>query len=125
MTDAKPDQKLDQKADCIFCQIVAETRPARLFHDDPQCIAIADVKPQAPMHLLIVPKRHIISLSHATPDSTQLLGHLMIVAAQIARAQHVANGYRVVMNTGDDGGQTVHHVHLHLLGGRAMNWPPG
>jgi histidine triad (HIT) family protein len=123
--DQKPEQKLDQRADCLFCQIVAEKVPARLFHEDGQCIVFADIKPQAPMHLLVVPKRHLVSLSQASGDNEPLLGHLMMVAAQLAREKQVFNGYRVVVNTGEDGGQTVQHLHLHLLGGRQMHWPPG
>jgi len=111
--------------DCLFCKIVAETIPARRFHDDAQCIAIADINPQAPVHLLIVPKRHLASLGHAAAEHTPLLGHLMSVAAELARAQQLADGYRVVVNTGENGGQSVDHLHLHLLGGRQMAWPPG
>jgi len=111
--------------DCLFCKIVAGTIPATRIHEDEQSIAFADINPQAPTHLLVIPKRHIASLAQAVAEDTPLLGHLMAVASDLARTHHLAKGYRIVVNTGDDGGQTVHHLHLHLLGGRHMTWPPG
>jgi len=115
----------DQNPDCLFCKIVAGTIPAKRLYEDEESIAFADINPQAPAHLLIIPKRHIASLAQAVAEDTPLLGHLMTVATGIARTHGLANGYRIVINTGDDGGQTVHHLHLHLLGGRHMTWPPG
>jgi histidine triad (HIT) family protein len=111
--------------DCLFCRIVAGTIPAQRLHEDAHTLAFADIHPQAPTHLLIIPKQHVASMAHATDEDTPVLGHLLAVAAQLARAQKLDAGYRVVVNTGDDGGQTVHHLHLHLLGGRSMTWPPG
>jgi len=111
--------------DCLFCKIVAGVIPARLLHEDAETIAFADIRPQAPTHLLVIPKRHIASLAYAQPEDAALLGHLLAVAGEIARAQRLHNGYRLVINTGSDGGQTVDHLHVHLLGGRAMGWPPG
>jgi histidine triad (HIT) family protein len=111
--------------DCLFCKIVAGTIPVKRLHEDEQSIAFADINPQAPTHLLIIPKRHIASLARAVAEDTPVLGHLMAAATEIARSSGLANGYRIVINTGDDGGQTVHHLHLHLLGGRHMTWPPG
>lgn len=111
--------------DCLFCKIAAGTLPVKRLHEDEQSIAFADINPQAPAHLLIIPKQHIASLAQAAAEDKPLLGHLMAVASDVARAHHLANGYRIVINTGDDGGQTVHHLHLHLLGGRHMTWPPG
>jgi histidine triad (HIT) family protein len=111
--------------DCLFCKIVAGTIPAKRLHEDDQSIAFADINPQAPTHLLIIPKQHLTSLAHVAKEDAPLLGHLTAVATDLARTHGLTNGYRLVVNTGDDGGQTVHHLHLHLLGGRPMHWPPG
>ncbi len=111
--------------DCLFCKIVAGTIPASRIYEDELCLAFPDINPQAPTHLLIIPKQHIVSTAKATAEHTPLLGHMMATAAELARSLKLDRGYRVVLNTGDDGGQTVHHLHLHLLGGRAMRWPPG
>lgn len=111
--------------DCLFCKIIAGTIPANRVYEDEYCIGFPDINPQAPTHLLIIPKQHIASLAKADPEHKPLVGHLISVATQIARSHKLDGGYRVVINTGDDGGQTVHHLHLHLLGGRPMTWPPG
>ena len=111
--------------DCLFCKIVEGTIPANRVYEDEWCIGFPDINPQAPTHLLVIPKQHIASQAKALAEHKPLLGHLMAAAADLARAQGLDKGYRVVVNTGDDGGQTVHHLHLHLLGGRAMRWPPG
>lgn len=111
--------------DCLFCKIADGEIPARKVYEDDSCIAFHDIHPQAPTHLLLIPKRHIGSLAHANESDKELLGHLTLVAAELAAKEKLANGFRVVMNAGDDGGQTVHHLHLHVLGGRAMHWPPG
>lgn len=112
-------------ADCLFCKIANGTIPTSHIYEDDLCLAFPDVNPQAPTHLLIIPRQHIASHAHTQPDDARLLGHMVAKAAEIARSQGLANGYRVVMNTGRDGGQTVEHLHLHLLGGRHMTWPPG
>jgi histidine triad (HIT) family protein len=112
-------------ADCLFCKIVAGTIPAKRVYEDELCLCFADIHPQAPTHLLIIPKEHIASQAHAEETHAALLGHLMGTAARVARSAGLDRGYRVVINTGRDGGQTVDHLHLHLLGGRAMGWPPG
>lgn len=112
-------------ADCLFCKIIAGTIPASRLYEDEFCIGFPDINPQAPTHLLIVPKTHIASLARAEAEHSPLVGHLMATAAKIAHSENLDRGYRVVVNTGDDGGQTVHHLHLHLLGGRPMSWPPG
>ncbi len=112
-------------SECIFCKIVAGTIPAKLLHEDELSIAFSDINPQAPVHVLVIPKEHLSSVAHATMEHTALLGHLLSTAAKIAEAQGLAKGYRVVTNVGADGGQTVDHLHLHVLGGRAMHWPPG
>lgn len=111
--------------DCLFCKIIAGTIPANRVFEDEFCIAFPDINPQAPTHLVVIPKQHIASQAKALAEHKTLLGHLMLTAADLARMQKLDKGYRVVVNTGDQGGQTIHHLHLHLLGGRAMTWPPG
>jgi histidine triad (HIT) family protein len=111
--------------DCLFCRIAGGSIPAKRLYEDELCLCFADINPQAPAHLLIISKEHIASLAHAGPEQALLLGHLMFKAAELARSQGLDRGFRVVVNTGEDGGQTVDHLHLHLLGGRPMTWPPG
>jgi histidine triad (HIT) family protein len=111
--------------DCIFCKIAAGTIPSKKVYEDDEVYAFSDINPQAPVHTLIIPKVHIASLAEAAAGHKELLGHMHLTAAGLARAQGLEKGYRVVINTGPDGGQTVDHLHLHLLGGRAMHWPPG
>lgn len=111
--------------DCIFCKIAAGQIPSKRLYEDDQVFAFADINPQAPVHALIVPKRHIASLAHASREDAPLLGHLHAVAAELAAQQGLSQGFRTVINIGADGGQTVDHLHVHLLGGRAMHWPPG
>jgi histidine triad (HIT) family protein len=113
------------KSDCLFCKIVAGTIPARRVYEDDLCLCFADIHPQAPTHLLIISKQHIASLAQAKVGDAPLLGHLLAKTAEVARGAGLTHGYRVVINTGADGGQTVDHLHLHLLGGRHMGWPPG
>jgi histidine triad (HIT) family protein len=110
---------------CLFCNIASGAIPVTRLYEDDLTLAFPDINPQAPTHILIIPKQHIASVAHATPVDTPLLGHLFAAAAQVARDQNLASGYRLVINTGPDGGQTVDHLHLHLLGGRHMTWPPG
>jgi histidine triad (HIT) family protein len=111
---------------CIFCRIARRELPAELMHEDDQCVAFRDLNPQAPVHWLIVPKRHIERLHDLTEADRALLGHLLLTARAMAERAGVAQGgYRTVINNGADGGQTVPHLHLHLFGGRAMRWPPG
>ena len=111
--------------DCLFCKIVAGEIPAKKLYEDEHAIAFTDINPQAPVHVLIVPRRHISSHAQATRSDASLLGHMLNVASEIAQQQGLGRGYRTVINTGPDGGQTVDHLHMHLLGGRAMHWPPG
>ncbi len=113
--------------DCLFCKIVNGEIPAKKIFEDDYAIAFRDINPQAPIHVLVVPRKHSASLAEvgATAEDKALLGHLLALVDQIARAEHLVQGYRTVINTGPDGGQTVDHLHLHLLGGRAMHWPPG
>ncbi len=112
-------------SDCLFCKILDGEIPANRVYEDELCIGFPDIKPQARTHLLIIPKEHIASQAKAAPEQTPLLGHLLATAAELARMYRLDKGYRVVINTGEDGGQTVNHLHLHLLGGRHMAWPPG
>ena len=111
--------------DCLFCKIVAGAIPAKRIHEDDRTLAFADINPQAPTHLLIIPKDHIGSHAEAEGRHAELLGHLLVTAGELARTRGLDRGYRLVINTGPDGGQTVDHLHVHLLGGRAMGWPPG
>ena len=115
---------------CLFCKIIQGQIPSTAVYQDELVYAFADINPKAPVHVLVVPHEHIGSLDEAGLDETgvakrALLGHLIWAAAKIAREKKLANGYRVVVNTGPDGGQTVDHLHLHLMGGRQMTWPPG
>ena len=110
---------------CLFCRIVAGEIPSTPVYQDELSYAFADINPKAPVHILIVPREHISSMFEADESKRALLGHLMLAAAEIARNKGLANGYRIVVNTGSDGGQTVDHLHLHLLGGRPLTWPPG
>ena len=110
---------------CLFCKIVDGSIPSTAVYQDEQCYAFADIHPQAPVHVLITPREHIGSLADCIEGDHALLGHLLWTAAQIAHAKGLTNGYRVVVNAGEDGGQTVDHLHVHLLGGRPLTWPPG
>jgi histidine triad (HIT) family protein len=111
--------------DCLFCKIAGGEIPAKRLYEDDDAVVFADLHPQAPVHVLVIPRKHIPSLAHLSLGDEQLIGHLHAVAKKVAEAQGLSNGFRTVMNTGSDGGQTVDHVHLHLLGGRSMHWPPG
>jgi histidine triad (HIT) family protein len=110
---------------CLFCKIADGSIPSTAVYQDEQCYAFADIHPQAPVHILIVPRVHIASLAETSSQDAAMLGHLLATAAEIARNKELGAGYRVVFNTGVDGGQTVGHLHLHLLGGRGLSWPPG
>ncbi len=110
---------------CLFCKIVEGQIPSTPVYQDELSYAFADIHPQAPVHVLVVPREHIASLDGAEENHRALLGHLMHAAARIAQQKGLGKGYRVVVNTGADGGQTVDHLHLHVLGGRHMAWPPG
>ncbi len=113
-------------SDCLFCKIVNKEIPAKVVFEDDQILAFEDVSPQAPVHILVIPKNHIPSLEDTGPSNTNLLGRLLEVARDQARVLKIdADGYRTVINTGANGGQAVFHIHVHLLGGRPMAWPPG
>lgn len=112
--------------DCIFCKIANKEIPAKTVYEDEEVYAFHDLNPQAPAHALVIPKRHIANLALAEESDSPLLGRLMSAAAHVARTLGIAeSGFRVVANVGPDGGQTVDHLHLHVLGGRHMAWPPG
>lgn len=110
--------------DCLFCKIVAKEIPAQLVHEDEQAVAFKDINPQAPTHLLIVSKKHIPSLAQARDEDAALLGHLQRTAARVAEKGRLSS-FRLVTNNGRGAGQSVDHLHYHLLGGRSMTWPPG
>lgn len=110
----------------IFKKIIDREIPAKIVFEDDLCLAFRDVNPQAPVHVLLIPKKEIASLDDVTEADTALMGHLLSVAPKIAKQEGLApKGYRVVINNGAHAGQTVHHLHLHILGGRALGWPPG
>ncbi len=111
--------------DCIFCRIVSGEIPSQKAYEDEWIYAFHDLEPQAPVHVLIVPKKHLDSLDDATLDDQALLGHLLLKVKEIAESLGLENGYRLVANTGADGMQSVKHLHFHLLGKRRMLWPPG
>jgi histidine triad (HIT) family protein len=113
------------KTDTIFSKIIRKEIPADIVYEDEWAIAFRDISPQAPVHILVIPKKPIPRLADAEADDAPLLGHLLMTVQQIADREGLEDGYRVVINTGADGGQTVYHLHLHLLGGRALTWPPG
>jgi histidine triad (HIT) family protein len=112
--------------DCIFCKIVAGGIPAAKIFEDDRAVVFRDINPQAPTHALVIPREHVASLNEAGGADEALLGHLLLVAARVARDEGLADaGYRTVINTGAEAGQSVFHIHVHLLGGRRLTWPPG
>ncbi|MEW6364641.1 MAG: histidine triad nucleotide-binding protein [Acidobacteriota bacterium] len=111
---------------CLFCQIAEKKKPSRVVYEDEQMFAFEDINPQAPVHILIVPKRHVPGLDQASQEDRQMLGQLLLVAQKIARDRGIhESGYRLLVNQGPDAGQSVFHMHFHLLGGRVLHWPPG
>ena len=112
--------------DCIFCRIAAGEIPAKLVREDENVVAFRDIDPKSPTHVVVIPRRHIASVNDLEPGDAALLGEIFLAAKEIAREEGIAaSGYRLVMNAGRDGGQSVDHIHLHLLGGRRHSWPPG
>ena len=111
--------------DCLFCKIAGKKIPSKTVYEDEDVFAFEDVGPQAPTHILICPRKHFASLDEATPADQAVLGKLQLVAAQLARKLKLVEGYRTVLNNGRGAGQSVFHLHLHLLGGRVFRWPPG
>ncbi len=112
-------------AETIFSKIIKREIPAEIVYEDDLCLAFKDINPQAPVHILVIPKKPIPLLDSAEETDEALLGHLLLKVKQIAQETGLSNGYRVVINNGNDGGQTVDHLHLHILGKRQMQWPPG
>jgi histidine triad (HIT) family protein len=112
--------------DCIFCHIIERKASAKIVYEDETVVAFEDVRPQSPVHLLVITRKHMASLNEATAEDEKLLGHLLTVAAQLARERQLATkGYRTVINNGSWAGQSVSHLHVHVLGGRVFHWPPG
>jgi len=112
--------------DCLFCKIVSGQIESKKVYEDDLCFAFHDIEPRAPVHVLIIPKEHISSLREADESQENILGHLLIVASKIAKQMGVSeSGYRIAINAGPDAGMAVHHLHVHLLGGRRLKWPPG
>ena len=109
----------------IFKKIIDREIPAEIIYEDELCLAFKDVNPQAPIHVLVIPKQEITSIDHLESEDQELAGHLILTVGKIAKMLGLENGYRTIVNTGTEGGQTVDHLHLHLLGGRALHWPPG
>lgn len=112
-------------SDCIFCMLANGEIPTSMVYEDELIACFRDADPQAPVHCLIVPKKHVASLNDLTDDYAEVMAHIMLKIKDIAAAEGLENGYRVVINTGEDGGQTVPHLHVHLLGKRSLQWPPG
>ncbi len=111
--------------DCLFCNMIAGKTPCRKVFEDEHVFVIEDIRPQAPTHVLVLPKKHIRGLKEAQPEDAEMIGRLHLVAAQIARQRGIEDGYRTCFNVGPRSGQSVFHLHLHLIGGRDMKWPPG
>lgn len=109
----------------LFTRIIEGEIPGDFVHRDDRCVVIRDIQPQAPVHLLVIPVKPLAGIQGAAPEDQELLGHLMLVAQRVARDEGLGSGYRLVVNAGEDGGQEVGHLHIHVLGGRRMNWPPG
>ena len=111
--------------DCLFCRIIAGEIPAKKIYEDEHTFAFEDINPQAPTHVLVVPKRHVAGLKEASDEDAEIVGLCHLAAARIARERGIENGYRTVLNVGPGAGQSVFHLHVHLLGGRNLKWPPG
>jgi histidine triad (HIT) family protein len=111
--------------DCLFCKMISGQIPTKKVYADDRVFAFEDIQPQAPTHVLIIPKQHIAGLKEAKPEDAEILGYCQLIAAKIARDRGIEEGYRTVYNVGPRAGQSVFHVHLHLIGGRDMKWPPG
>ncbi|MBW4651178.1 MAG: histidine triad nucleotide-binding protein [Kastovskya adunca ATA6-11-RM4] len=112
-------------SETIFSKIIRKEIPADIVYEDDLALAFKDINPQAPVHILVIPKKTIVQLATAESDDHAVLGHLLLTAKRVAEEAGLSNGYRVVINNGADGGQTVDHLHLHILGGRSLQWPPG
>ena len=109
----------------LFSKIIDGEIPGDFIHQDDHCVVLRDVNPQAPVHLLVIPKKPIPRVGEASPQDSGLLGHLLLVASDVANKESLSDGFRIVVNNGPDGGESVPHLHVHVLGGRSMSWPPG
>lgn len=116
---------MSETKETIFSKIIRREIPAEIVYEDDLALAFKDITPQAPVHILVIPKKPIPKLADAQPEDHKIMGHLLLTAQRVAEQAGLTNGYRVVINNGHDGGQTVYHLHLHILGGREMGWPPG
>lgn len=112
-------------SDCLFCKIIEGKIPSKKVYEDDRVYAFEDIDPKAPTHVLIIPKKHIVGLKEAQPEDAELLGYMQLVAAKLGHERGIEEGYRTVLNVGPNSGQSVFHIHLHLIGGRKMAWPPG
>ena len=112
-------------SDCLFCRIIRGEIPAKKVYEDDKVFAFEDINPQAPTHVLIIPKKHIVGIDRANPEDAEIIGYSHLIAAKLGRERGIEQGYRTVYNVGPDSGQSVFHLHLHLIGGRKMAWPPG
>jgi histidine triad (HIT) family protein len=112
-------------ADCLFCKIAGKQIPSKIVYEDPEIFAFEDISPQAPTHILICPRKHFASLDEAKPEDQAVIGKMHLIAAGLARERNLLDGYRTIFNNGRGAGQSVFHLHLHLLGGRVFRWPPG
>uniref|UniRef100_A0A1B6LA69 HIT domain-containing protein n=1 Tax=Graphocephala atropunctata TaxID=36148 RepID=A0A1B6LA69_9HEMI len=118
-------QEAKPGTDTIFGKILRKEIPCSFIHEDEKCVAFHDVNPQAPVHFLVIPRKPIAMLSDVAPSDSELLGHMMVIAAKVAKSLGLEDGYRLVINNGKDGCQSVYHLHMHILGKRQMHWPPG
>jgi histidine triad (HIT) family protein len=115
-----------KSSECIFCQVAAHEKPAKIVYEDEHCVVLQDITPKAPVHLLVIPYKHIVSLNDDLEGDKLLLGHMLTVVGQMARQHGIeGTGYRTVINTNAEAGQSVFHLHIHILGGRVLRWPPG
>lgn len=112
-------------AECLFCKIIEGQIPTKKVYEDERVFAFEDINPQAPTHVLIIPKQHIEGLNKAKPEDAEIIGYMNLAAAKLGRERGIEDGYRTVLNVGPKSGQSVFHIHLHLIGGRDMKWPPG
>jgi histidine triad (HIT) family protein len=111
--------------DCLFCKLIAGQIPSKKVYEDDRVFAFEDINPQAPTHVLIIPKQHIEGLNKASAEDAEILGYMQLAGAKLARERGIESGYRTVLNVGPGAGQSVFHIHLHLIGGRNLSWPPG
>ncbi|XP_033724923.1 histidine triad nucleotide-binding protein 1-like [Pecten maximus] len=125
MSEVKKAQTASPGEDTIFGKISRGEVPCKFIYEDNQCMAFNDMSPQAPVHFLVIPRKPIPKIEDATEEDEQLLGHMLFVAKKVAMQQGLENGYRLVINNGKDGAQSVYHIHIHVMGGRQMGWPPG